>query len=365
MKIVCQREALLQGVSIASNVAPSRGTRPILSGVKLVAEEKSAQAIATDLEVAVRSRLREVITEEPGEVVLTGQTLVEILRSIESQEVSIRKDGRFCEISAEDAHFKMVTDDPEDFPEVLESEEEGVSVPRSFVEEMFQRTAFSAARDVGRYAINGVLVEIGEGRIRFVATDGRRLAVASRDLPDATGDITRAIVPTKGLQECLRGSEGSSTIRLLVDERRVVFSSEDCEVAAKPVEGEFPDYAAVIPREHKGRVKVHRDVLLAAVRKVSVMAGDEMRAIHMKIAGGQIEISTQVEGRGAANTQVEVQAEGETEFAVDFNPDFIIDYLKPLPSTEVSFEFREVNGAGVFRLQESEDLYVLMPITTS
>ena len=365
MKIVCHREALLQGVSVAANVAPSRNTKAILSGVKLSAFKDRTEALATDLEIAIRSRLQEIIVEEEGELVLTAKTLVEILRSIESDEVTIESSGRHCQVHAADARYELVTDDPDEFPEIKTDGEGGVTVPRSFLEEMFQRTSFAAARDVGRYAINGILVELSEGQIRLVATDGRRLAVATRALPEAHGDLQRVIVPTKGLLECLRGSEGCESVSLMLDERRIVLSSDRAEVSTKPVEGEFPDYAAVIPREHEGQLTVHRDALLAAVRKVSVMSGDEMRAIRIEVSEGTLSISARVEGRGQAQTQLKVETEGKSEFKVDFNPEFVADFLKALPSEPVVFRFKEAGGAGVFLHQESEDLYVVMPITTS
>lgn len=365
MKIVCHREALLTGVSIAASVAPSRSTRPILSGVKITAKKKATVAQATDLEIAVCARLAEVIVEREGEVVLTAQMLVEILRSIEAAEVTIDCEGRKCRITSDDAEFELVTDDPTDFPEIPEVGRGGVSVPRAFLDEMFHRTAFAAARDVGRYAINGVLVEVGGGDIRFVATDGRRLAVASRALPDAPAELRRAIVPVKALQECLRGSEGEENVRVVIEESRIVFSSEAADVSAKPVEGDFPDYEAVVPKDFSGKVEVARDVLLAAVKKASVMSGDEMRAIQIRIEPGNILVSAQVEGRGAAKTTIAAESEGSNETVVDFNPDYVVDFLKPLPSQTVAFEFRDGNGAGVFRVEDSDDLYVVMPITTS
>lgn len=365
MKIVCHREALLHGVSIAASVAPTRSTRPILSGVKISAGPKETVATATDLEVAIRVRLNEVVVEEAGDIVLRASTLVEILRSIESDEVTIASDGRYCEVRSADAEYKLVTDAMDEFPEIRAAGSEGIPVPRIFLEEMFARTAFAAARDVGRYAINGVLVEIGMGRIRFVATDGRRLGIATRDLPGTPDEITRAIVPVKGLHEGLRGSEGDSTVRVVVDANRVVFSSDRTDVTTKPVEGEFPDYPAVVPESHASRAVVPRDRLLSALRKVSVLAGDDMRAIQLRIEDGEIHVTSQVEGRGKAKTSIAAALNTSVPFKADFNPDFIVEYLKALPSEPVAFEYAEDGSSGLIRLDGSEDRYVIMPITAS
>ncbi|MCC7172630.1 MAG: DNA polymerase III subunit beta [Planctomycetes bacterium] len=366
MKVSCQRDALLHSVSIAASVAPPRSTKPILSGVKIVASKSGIVVLATDLDVSVRAKLSEMIVETPGEVVIPAQTLHEILRSIESDEVRIEVSGRNCEISSDDVDYKIVTDDPDEFPDLAPATNEGVVVPRNFLEEMFARTAYAAARDVGRYAINGVLVEIGEGRLRFVATDGRRLAMATRPLPDANFPVKKAIVPVKGLQECLKGTEGDTNVRVFVSDDRVVFSSESCEVTTKPVEGEFPDYQAVIPREHKGRVARERDALLGAIRKASVMAGDEMRSIRLQLDKTTLNLSARVEGRGQAKTSnVEAEVEGESSLMVDYNPDFLIDFLKPLKSETVVLEFRDANSAAVLKTGAADEVYVVMPITTN
>lgn len=365
MKIVCHREALLQGVSVAAGVAPARSTRPILSGIKIRADKKEVVALATDLEVAICARLREVIVEEAGEIVLTANTLVEILRSIESDEVTLVTDGRYCEVRSADAEYKLVTDATDEFPEIQPAGKEGISIPRVFLEEMFARTAFAAARDVGRYAINGILVEIGDGQIRFVATDGRRLSIATRELPDAPKEITRAIVPVKGLHECLKGSDGDTTVRVLVRDDRVVLSSEQTDVTTKPVEGEFPDYRAVVPDRHPNRAVAPREKFLSALRKVSVLAGDDMRAAQIKISDGTVQVSASFEGRGQARTSIDAETTGGTSFKADFNPDFLIEYLKALPSEPVAFEYADDVSSGLLRIDGSDDRYVVMPITTS
>lgn len=365
MKIVCHRQALLNGVSLAASVAPKSSTRPILTSLRISADEKESVVQATDLEVAIRTRLREVIVEEPGEVVLTAATLAEILRSIESDETTLRTDGRYCEVLASDAQYKLVTEVPEEFPEVDADAPSGVPVPRAFLEEMFTRTAFAAAKDVGRYAINGVLVEIGAGRIRFVATDGRRLSLCTRELPDATAEVQRAIIPVKGLQECLKGSEGDSTVRIHMEEKRIVFSSAHTDVTTRPVEGEFPAYEEVVPTDHPNRIVVPRDRFLMGIRKASVLASDDVRAVRIAIGKETVEIQAQVEGRGEAKTLVEIEDTNGGEFAADFNPDYIVDYLKVLPSERVAFEFKDVAESAVIKLEGADDGYVVMPITTS
>ncbi len=365
MKIVCQREDLAHSVAIAAGVAPSRATRPILCGVKISATKKGTTLLATDLEVSAGVRLREAIVQKEGQTVVTAATLLEILRSIESAEVTLQADGRFCHIRAEDAEYKLVTEDPEEFPEVEAAPDAGVQVPRTFIEELFARTSYAAARDVGRYAINGILVEIGDKRVRFVTTDGRRMAICSRDLPEADHKVKGAIVPVKGLAEALRASEGAATIRLSVEENRVVLSSDLADVITKPVQGEFPDYQSVIPQEKKGTATIERDVLLAAIRKVSVLRVEEMRSVRFAIKGSTITITSQVEGRGEAKTTITAKVEGLSEYSVDFNPDFLQDHLKPLPSQPVQFEYRDENSAGLFRLAGGSDVYLVMPITTS
>ncbi len=131
------------------------------------------------------------------------------------------------------------------------------------------------------------------------------------------------------------------------------------------MEGEFPDYLAVMPKEHQGTARVGRDVLLAAVRKAAVLSSEELRAVQVSVNKDRMTIQAQVAGRGEARTEFAVVTEGKDELSIDFNPDFLVDFLKPLPQQEICFEYKDGGGAGVFRHGGQQDFYVVMPITIS
>lgn len=365
MKIQCHRESFLEFVSVAAAVAPPRPTTPVLANVRLDAEKEATWASATDTEIAVRVRVPEVVVDEPGAALLPGQTLVDILKNLESSEVEITSEPGHCSVRAEDGEFELVTEDVDSFPVVPPAGKGGVVVPVAFLREMVQRTAFCVSRDVGRYAVHGLHVRFVEGELRLAGTDGRRLALARRPAPDAPKDSIEGIVPPKALVECLRGAERDESVRIAIGEERISLVSDSAEVSARLIEGQFPDYERILPTDRKGRATLERDAFLAGLRKTSIFAGSEIRAVELTFDDGRLDLSAKSEGRGSSRTHVPAEIEGETPFKASYNPDFLVDFLKVLPSGPVAFDYREPSVAAVLRPLESDDLYVVMPITTT
>lgn len=366
MKLKCHRQALLRRVTTPASIAPSKSPRPALADLKLVASPSHAIALASDLELSVTARLDEVIVEETGEVLIPAQTLIHILRSIEADEVVIASDGRHCEIRSSDAFYRLVTQDPAEFPAIEPAVDGGgVVIQRALLEEMMSRTSFAVARDIGRYAIHGIMVEALDEDLRFVATDGRRLAISTRNRLPAAVPRVRAIVPPKAIQELLRGSEGSPTVRMHLEETRVVLSTDHLDISAKTIIGDFPDYEGVVPSDRGALVRVNSEAFQGAVRKVSILAADEMRTVQIRVAEGSLSIAAQTEGRGKANAEIEARLDSGKPFSIEFNPDFLLDFLKSLPPQDVSFEFIGENRPGILRPEIGDDTYVVMPITAS
>ena len=365
MKIQCHRESFLEYVSVAAAAAPAKATNPVLVNVRLDAEKDASWATATDTEIAVRVRLPEVVVDEPGSALAPAHTLVEILKNLESSEVEIAAETGRCTVRAEDGEFELVTEDAESFPVVPPAVAGGVVVPVSFLREAVQRTAFCVSRDVGRYAVHGLHVRFVDGELRVAGTDGRRLALARRPVPDAPKDPVEGIVPPKAMVECLRGAERDESVRVAIGEGRIALVSDSVEVSARLIEGQFPDYERILPEDRKGRATIERDALLAGLRKTAIFAGSEIRAVELNFDEGTLELSGKAEGRGSGRTSVPVEVEGETPFKAAYNPDFLADYLKVLPPGPVAFDYREPAVAAVLHPLESDDLYVVMPITTS
>jgi DNA polymerase-3 subunit beta len=362
MKVTCQREKLREALAVINTVVPARGTKPILENLKLVATEDALELAGTDLEVSARIAVDEVTIEETGVAVIPCKVTLDFVRDLSSDEVTLVCEGDKCTIRGGTDQCELVTLDPDEFPVVSRFDDEGsFTLQGGNFSRLVQQTSFAAARDAGRYAMHGVLVEIAEDQVKMVATDGRRLALASQPI-DAGGRSQSAIVPTKGLSLFARVIDDPlDPIKLSFDANQVGIRTPNAQIFARLIDGEFPRYSAVLPTETEHRMEADRDALAQKLRLVANVTGDDARAVRFKLGKSKLSLSGQSAGRGSAAAQLEVEYSGEgTEIA--FNPDYVADGLKQCQSEVVALEFQQRSSPGKFTLGENY-VYIVMPIT--
>lgn len=371
MKVLCNREELRLGLAVANSVIPSKTPKPNLSNVCLVATEDALELVGTDLDVALRYRIEDVKVIEPGTVVVSARTAHDFVRDLAGDAVELSSGENGLTLSAGSDSGQLVCADPDEFPVVARFAEQGsVAVQGGIFTTLVNRTAFAAAREQGRYAMHGVLVEIEDGKLRMVATDGRRLAVSAApiDTAPAGGGAPAAapkrpvIVPSKGMQLfCRVITDPLDRIQIAFEESQVGIKTRKAEVFARLLEGEFPRYQAVIPREVANCVEADAGLFERKLRLVANATGDETRAVKVSFKKGAMELSAQAAGKGAATAQLEVDYKGKNA-EITFNADYVVDGLKTCESGVVRLEFNEKHAPGKFTLGE-DYVYVVMPIT--
>jgi DNA polymerase-3 subunit beta len=366
MKVLCNREELRQGLAVANTVIPAKTPKPILSNVCLVATQDALELVGTDLDVSMRYRIEDVKVVEPGTAVVSARTAHDFVRDLSGETVELTlKDQKLVLSSGSDVG-ELVIADPDEFPVVARFADEGaVSLQGGTFTTLVSRTAFAAAREQGRYAMHGVLVELEDHRLQMVATDGRRLARAAATLEDAPASLNTkrpVIVPTKGAQLfCRVITDPLGLVKLSFEENQVGIKTSKAEVFARLLDGEFPRYKAVIPAEATNVVEADAGLFERKLRLVANATGDETRAVKLTFQKGEMELSAQSAGKGAATAQLEVDFKGKSG-EITFNADYVIDGLRTCESGVVRLEFNEKNTPGKFRLGENYD-YVVMPIT--
>jgi DNA polymerase-3 subunit beta len=363
MKVLCDRERLREGLAVANNVIPTKSTKPVLSNVCLVATEDALELVGTDLEVALRYRIDDVKVDEPGAVVIPARVALDFVRDLSSDTVNIETAEGNCHITGGADSCELVTFDPDEFPVVSRFLEEGAfSIQGGRFTSLVGRTAFAAAREQGRYAMHGVLTEVEDGVMRMVATDGRRLAIAHTAL-ETIGELPRpAIVPTKGMQLfCRVIHDPLEQVQVHFGENQIGIKTKNGEVFARLLDGDFPRYSAVIPKETTNTVEADTEMLGRKIRLVANVTGDEARAVRFSVKKGHMELFGQSAGRGEATAHMEVDYKGK-QAEIAFNPDYVNDGLKNCEGDTVTLEFNEKTSPGKFTLGENY-VYVVMPIT--
>ncbi len=377
MELTIGRSALLGGLNLAQGIVERRNTVPILANVMLEAGDSSLTLAATDMEVGMRTRMG-CECANAGAVTLNAHKLFEIVREAESDEVSVRSlENDWVEIKCGRARFKMMSLDPRSFPampsaaEKTEAPAPGAAPPAELtiaakvLTTMIDKTIFAVSPDETRYNLSGVYIECAApDMVRMAATDGHRLSLIDRPAPGFSMQ-GGAILPRKGLNELRRllDSAVEGNVRLCVETHLAWLLHGSTEISMRRVEGEFPDYRGVIPKDSKYQISVGRDALLAAIKRAAIFSSERYHGIRLAMAPGSLTVSSTSPELGEASETVDVDFAGE-EFSVGFNSTYLLQAVTAIPAQgEVLLGLSDEVSPGVLTTPtDSAFLYVVMPM---
>ena len=365
MKVICDRGALIEALNLTSGVISSRTPKPVLGCVKIIAEPGRLTLAATDNEASVRVSTPRVEVQEPGEALIPADKLFQIVRESIDPTISIQSENDKAIIRGQDSRFELNGYPPNELPPIAEFSGEGdFSIQAGDLHRLITQTIFATARENSRYAINGVLIERQNNKLTLVATDGRRLAMAKGLCkPGKDNDATiSAIVPTKALNLLLKlftVPEKSVTVRIA--DNQVVFAGEDAVLSSKLVEGNFPPYKDVIPRDGDKKATLATDAFASAVRRAALLTAEESKGIRLSFKGKTLTLTSRAPEMGEAEINLEVPQYVGDPIDVGFNPQFLLDALKIADSEQVVLDMKAGNKPGILRTGP-DFLYVVMPV---
>ena len=369
MEVSVRREDLVRGLHLVQGVVERRNTLPILANVLIESAEGGITLTATDMEVGLRDAVAAQVKKK-GAVTVNARKLYEIAREAAAEEIVLKvSQSGWLDVLAGRSKFKIVSLDPKDFPQLPLSDDgpQGVRVriAAGTLREMIDKTLFSVSTDETRFNLSGVFMTTGEnGALRMVATDGHRLAMVDRQVPEAKLD-RGVIMPRKGLVEARKLLEevddGDLTLVISVKDVRITMPS--VSFFMRLVEGEFPDYRQVIPGAARVQVRANRDDLLAALRRISLLASERSRGVKFHLERGKLDISASNPDQGEASEDIEVSYAGEV-LTVGFNARYLIDALTVHAQGDViEIGLTDEVGPGVLRGSQDPDFtYVVMPM---
>jgi DNA polymerase-3 subunit beta len=371
MKTTLPRQPLQDALQALATLAGGRTTRPILGCARLSARQDRLELSATDGEAGLRLSVPALTTAEEGDVVLPAERFLAIVREMADAEISLESDERYCTIRGEGCEFHIFVMSPADFPPLAEFEGEAdLTLSGEELRRMVGLTLYAAARETSRYAINGVLWQKTDDRLFVVATDGRRLARAGGVIGKGGSGDFEVILPAKAMSVFERvfvppRDSGNWNIEVQVMPNQVILRSGGRMLSTVLVEGSFPKYDDVIPKEHSKRARLDRDALLAAVRRTALLTTEESRAVKLSFDAEKLVITSQSPEQGDARVELPISYEGEP-LTIGFNPAFLIDALRVVPFEEVFLDLHETFRPGVLCGEDKNDfLYVVMPVSLS
>jgi DNA polymerase-3 subunit beta len=362
MKILCDRTALLDAVNVVSSVVPVKSTKPILLNLLLRAEEDGIVLFATDLEMAARIRLDAVKVVKKGTMLLPARETAALLREISDPTVTLESVDQRCRIESGGGSFVLLGEDPAQYPEEAKVESgKSLDVPAGRLLRMIQETVFAAAREETRYAIHGVLVDVAAGCLRFVATDGRRLAISYENLDTKTE--FRVVVPLRALHTVAKAlpEGGKELVRIDAGSRQIVFTTGKAQLVSQLLETRFPDYEGVLPKSADTTVEIPKAVLEGALRRTAILAAADLRMVRFEVGQQQLRMTAESSQRGRADVSVDADVKGAGG-SINFNPDFILEALRVSALDTVRLDMSDDSMPAKFTLGESFT-YVVMPIS--
>ena len=362
MEVVLERDAFLKGLQMVQNIVEPRQTLPILANVLLEAEGESVRLTATDLEVGARVSVPAKVAAK-GKITVSARKLAEIVKELPAAAVALKvTENVTVSLRCGGATYRLVGLAADDFPPVVPaSPESWVGLDAKTLRDLLAQTSFAVSHDETRYALNGVLFVFQGKDIRMVATDGHRLAMSTRSLGKGVGGAT-GIVPRKAVTEIMRVLGAGEEVQVAITENQFVLQMPNFVMTARLIDGQFPNYDAVIPKSHPGKLVVARGTLAAALRRVSVMAEERNKPVKLALSPASLKVSASSQELGEAEEIVEVEYSGE-EHVIGFNSRYLLEAMAALEKDRLVFEIKDSQSPGVIKSAEDEGYCcVIMPM---
>lgn len=367
MKFTITRDNLQHGLSAVGATIPARTTLPVLSNILLEAGADGVRMSGTDLDMAVSIRVPAEVQEE-GALTVPAKKLQELARELPEQPVRVTGKNDRLELECGRAKFRlngMSRDEFPTFPSVdfSESWKIGGDVLRTLI----HQTAFAVSTEESRPILNGVLWQLADGEMKMVATNGHRLAMMSVPVKAPGSPRTDLIVPPKALGQIERLFPEDGEIEVARSENHLGFRQDGTQVYTRLIEGPYPNYEQVIPRDNDRIAVASREALVQALRRMAVVASEQTHRVRLAFAGGMVRFSVETPDLGEAHEEMEVAYEGEP-LEIGFNANYLLEVLKYIPTGDVRLAFKAPERAATLEPspEEGQDtpdyLCLVMPL---
>jgi DNA polymerase-3 subunit beta len=365
MKFRISRETILQPLQNVIGVVERRQTLPVLSNVLIVADNNRITMTATDLEVELVADIDTEITEA-GEITIPARKLLDICRTLpDSAELDFSVTEDKAQLKSGRSRFSLSTLPATEFPSVDEINPVlDFSLPQSQLRNLIEKTHFSMAQQDVRYYLNGLLLEMQEGVLRSVATDGHRLAMSEQAASISSGDSQQVIVPRKGIQELVRllNDDEDSQAGVQVSNNHIRVQLPGLRFTSKLIDGRFPDYQRVVPQNPELEIISERESLRQALVRTSILSNEKYRGIRLLLTNNLLKIQAHNPEQEEAEEEIEVQY-SNSDMEIGFNVNYILDALNVISAEKVSISLTDANSSCLIQdTEDSSSKYVIMPM---
>jgi len=362
MKFSAPREIVLKPLQAVIGVVERKQTMPILSNVLLVVRDGVLSVTATDLEVELVAEAS-VDDAVDGEITVPGRKLHDIFRALpDGARVEAALSGDRMTVKAGRSRFTLSTLRAADFPTVDDiAGQQTLEVDAKSLKHLIEKTHFSMAQQDVRYYLNGLLLETDGTRLRGVATDGHRLALAEIELESRAAQNEQQIVPRKGVLELNRllGDEGR--VHLTLGKSHVRLTIDGLRMTSKLIDGRFPDYTRVIPTSPPNVVVADRQLFRQALQRAAILSNEKYRGVRLTLDENSVVVEANNPEQEEAVETVEVEYTG-TPMEIGFNVNYLLDALGAVESERVRIGVTDANSSCLITGDDETTKFVVMPM---
>ncbi len=363
MNITFHREEFLKPLSHVAGIAERRQSLPILSYILIRHQNGKTVLTSTDLEVEVSTHAHGVV-KSGGEMTVPARKLLDICRALpEGSEIDIRQDGEKAIVKAGRSRFMLLTMPASDFPALQTPPwEQSLTLKQSELRSLLEQTQFCMAQQDVRYYLNGVLLEIGSGKLRVVATDGHRMAVGELML-SSSKDERQVIIPRKAVHEISRLLVPSDeTLTLQVGQSHIGVETPEITFTSKLIDGRYPDYHKVIPSPQSVHIRLNAAEFHKTLSRVAILSSEKHRGVRLN-ADKTVRITAHNPEQEEAQEEIATLEHSGPAVEIGFNVAYLIDAVNAVGNGEISMTLNDPNSSCTIRPMGQEyPLYVIMPM---
>jgi DNA polymerase-3 subunit beta len=342
MEFTIERDEFYRGLQRAQGVVSSKGAMPILANVLINATLDGITLFATNLDIGLKGSYRGTVATA-GSTTVQAKKLHDILRELPSGEIQVKEDddGRL-RIIAGKSKFNLATIGADEYPSFPAYDESHlVTLEAEMVTEMIRKTSYAISQDETRLTLNGAYLEVGPDKARMVATDGHRLAFIERDGAFKVDEPIKAIIARKAISELSKlAGESEEPLQFLQQDSHIMFRKGAMTLVVRLIEGAFPNYEQVIPKNHQKEATIPKDVFLHALRRVATLADEKSHMVRLSFADNTLGLASEGGDIGEAKDEIDIAYDGD-EVIIGLNAEYVIDVLGAMDGDDVVFKMSD------------------------
>lgn len=372
MEFKISKDEFLRGLQKVQGIVDSKGAMPILSNILLKTRPDGIDIFATDLDLGIKGFYSATIISE-GSGTVNGRKIHEIVRELPKEEIHLKSDNKnnWIYITCKKSNFRIASLPPEEYPAFPTYKEENVLViETNLLKEMLRKTNFAISTDETRYTLNGVLLVSEDENLSMVGTDGHRLAFIQKNRGFEKQQKVEIIIPKKTQLELLKMLEGCAanqedgkkTISISVEKNHVAFKMEKLILVSRLIDGRFPNYRQVLPKDNNEIAKINRDVFIHALKRVVLLADEKSKMVKFGVQDNLMVLVSDSSELGEAREEIDIEFKGKT-ITIGLNAKYVMDTLSAIDSEMISFRLKDDKSSCLITPADDEDYRcIVMPM---